>query len=85
MAKPDQPRPEERTHGEGNYEASERYNRAAKEHARTHDTEAEAREAAEDLDEHGEELREAERAGKARIAEEDPALAPPQPDSPAGR
>ena len=62
---------EPRMQGEGNYEAARRHRKAATEHARSHDVEREAREAALGTPEEARELRDAERQGRERARGED--------------
>lgn len=61
-------------HGEGNYEATRRYNEGVKDHMRDHDVEREARDAAPRNAAEQREMTEAERQGASRAKEEDPAL-----------
>lgn len=61
--------------GEGDRESAKRYNEAVKRHVESGASPAAAEQAREDVDgEGGEELRNAEREGKRRIAEEDPEI-----------
>ena len=65
-------------HGEGNYEAARRYNKATREHAQSADVEAEARDAEPADDREERELQQAEEAGRARALEEDRLLDEPE-------
>ncbi|MEZ4442371.1 MAG: hypothetical protein R3B72_24975 [Polyangiaceae bacterium] len=58
--------PNDKVQGEGNYEAARRHREALADYQKTHDVDAAARAAEEALDEEGETLAEAEKAGKAR-------------------
>jgi hypothetical protein len=59
--------------GEGNRDAARRYNESVEKHARSGKSEDAAEQAREDVDgPEAERLRQAEREGKKRIAEEDP-------------
>ena len=61
--------------GEGNRDAARHYNEGAQKHARSGKAQDAARKAKQDLEgPEGEALRAAEKAGKQRMAEEDPAL-----------
>lgn len=51
-------------YGEGNYKATQDYNRGLKEHVEKHDIEREARDAAPRSEEEARQMEEAERAGK---------------------
>ena len=53
-------------YGEGNYKATRDYNRGLKEHVEHHDIEKDARDAAPKSEEEGNEMEEAERAGRER-------------------
>lgn len=62
-----------RNEGEGNRTAAREYNKATREHARTHDVDAEAKKARKALEgEQGDSLRRAEQTGKSRAKDEDP-------------
>ena len=59
--------------GEGNRDAAKAYNRHVREHQKTHDTEAEAREAREATEgKDRDKLKKAEEVGKAHAKEVDP-------------
>ncbi len=62
---------EGKQYGEGNYEASRKYNEGLKEHVKNHDIEKEARDAAPKSAAEAQEMEEAERIGKSR-AKDDP-------------
>jgi hypothetical protein len=53
-------------YGEGNYEATRRYNEGLKDHVEHHDVEKEARDAAPRSEAERQEMEEAERAGRSR-------------------
>jgi hypothetical protein len=61
-------------HGEGNYEASRKYNEGLKDHVQHHDIEKEARDAAPKSDAEAKEMKDAEREAASRSKGEDPAL-----------
>ncbi len=63
--------------GEGNYDASRRYDKAAREFAESGKVEDAARAAKPDSPEQAEELKRAERAGQSHAKGEDPALTTP--------
>jgi len=63
-------------YGEGNYEATRRYNEGLKEHVQNHDIEKEARDAAPKSDREAKEMEDAERAGKSRARGSDSPGAP---------
>jgi hypothetical protein len=60
--------------GEGSYSGAKRYDSEAEKFAEEEDVDALARQAVEETEAQKEVYEEAERAGKERIAEEDPAL-----------
>ena len=62
----------QKNQGEGNREAAKQYNKAAQEHAKSHDPEKEAKAAERSLEKNPQEFKKAEAAGKRRAAEEDP-------------
>jgi hypothetical protein len=61
-------------HGEGNYEASRKYNEGLKDHVQHHDIEKEARDAAPRNETEAKEMKDAEREAASRSKGEDPAL-----------
>jgi hypothetical protein len=61
-------------HGEGNYEATRKYNAGLKDHVQHHDIEKEARDAAPKSDAEAKEMKDAEREAASRSKGEDPAL-----------
>jgi len=61
-------------YGEGNYEATRKYNEGVKEHVENHDIEKEARDAAPRSAAEEQEMKDAEREAASRAKEEDPAL-----------
>lgn len=61
-------------HGEGNYEASRKYNEGLKDHVQHHDIEKEARDAAPKNDAEAKQMKDAEREAASRSKGEDPAL-----------
>ena len=61
-------------HGEGNYEATRKYNEGLKDHVQHHDIEKEARDAAPKSDAEAKEMKDAEREAASRSKGEDPAL-----------
>ncbi|HEX2572674.1 MAG TPA: hypothetical protein VH877_24205 [Polyangia bacterium] len=68
----EQPKPGDGNEGEGNRTADRAYREGLRRFAEEHDPEALAREAQRDVEADEEGYREAEAAGKAHIAEEDP-------------
>jgi hypothetical protein len=75
MTKPSDTSPD--IQGEGNYDASRRYDKAAHEFAQSGQVEDAARAARPTSPEEGDELRRAEQAGKSHSKGEDPAPATP--------
>jgi hypothetical protein len=71
------PKPDE-VQGEGNYDASRRYNEATREHVRSHDVEREAREAAPANADEARDMERAEQDGRSHASEEDPLLDDPE-------
>ena len=68
-----------RQYGEGNYKATQDYDRGVKEHMQNHDIEREARDAAPHSDAEEKEMQDAERKGRSRAkggGEEDPRQSP---------
>ena len=63
-------------YGEGNYEASRKYNEGLKDHVQHHDIEKEARNAAPKNEAEAKEMKDAEREAASRSKGEDPALNP---------
>lgn len=63
-------------YGEGNYTASRHYNDSAKQFAQSGKVDQAARDAAPRNEQEAREMRDAEKAGKSRMKEEDPELAP---------
>ena len=61
-------------YGEGNYEATRKYNEGLKDHVQHHDIEKEARDAAPANDAEAKEMKDAEREAASRSKGEDPAL-----------
>ena len=68
-------------HGEGNYEATRKYNEGLKNHLQQHDIEKEARDAAPRNAAGEKEMLDAERQAAGRAREEDPALRKPKPSN----
>jgi hypothetical protein len=66
-------------YGEGNYEASRKYNEGLKDHVQHHDIEKEARDAAPKDAAEEKEMQDAEREAASRAKEEDPALRKSKP------
>ena len=66
-------------YGEGNYEASRKYNEGLKEHVQHHDIEKEARDAAPKNEAEAKQMRDAEREAASRAKGEDPALRKSKP------
>ena len=77
-----QPTDDKDLQGEGNYEASRRYDKAAHEFAESGKVDDAARAARPLTPEEAQELYRAEQAGKAHSKGEDPAVAPPSPAKP---
>jgi hypothetical protein len=57
---------QDKEHGEGNYKATQDYNKGLKEHVEHHDIEKEARDAEPKSEQEARELDEAERVGRSR-------------------
>lgn len=66
--------PIDKVHGEGNYEASREYNEATRQFVKAGKVDEAVRKAAPKTPEEAAEMERAERAGKAPMKEEDPAL-----------
>lgn len=77
-----QPSDDKDLQGEGNYEASRRYDKAAHEFAQSGKVDDAARAARPLTPEEAEELYRAEQAGKSHSKGEDPAVAAPSPSKP---
>jgi hypothetical protein len=69
-------------YGEGNYTASRHYNEGAKQFAESGKVEQAARDAAPHNEQEAREMRDAEKAGKARMKEEDPEIDRAKPRMP---
>lgn len=67
-----------KVHGEGNYEATRGYNQRTKDYLENADVEADARRAEPGDEAEESQLEQAERAGKRRAKDEDPALRKPR-------
>jgi hypothetical protein len=66
-------------YGEGNYEATRKYNEGVKDHVEHHDIDKEAREAAPKSPAEAKEMKDAEREAASRSKGEDPALKSSKP------
>jgi hypothetical protein len=68
-------------YGEGNYEATRKYNEGLKDHVQHHDIEKEARDAAPKNEGEAKAMKDAEREAASRSKGEDPALKSPKKPS----
>ena len=77
----------DKQHGEGNYEATRKYNEGLKDHVQHHDIEKDARDAAPKTEAERREMEEAERIGRSKSRGEGRGMdgAPDQPEDPGER
>lgn len=78
-AAPDKPAPDKDLQGEGNYDATRRYDKAARDFVQSGKVDEAAREAQPDTPEQAESLKRAEEIGKSHSRGEDPAITAPKP------